>query len=78
MTKTRPSHTASLREAFSLRKKKSLLKKIRFETFMKDCRSKIMQDNESLYKKIDIEKEKIKAFLDAQYEDIIIIIKFKC
>jgi len=50
---------------------KNVLKKIRFKTFMKDCRSKIMQDNESLYKKIDVEKEKIKDFLDAQYKDII-------
>ncbi len=50
---------------------KNVLKKIRFKTFMKDCRTKIIQDNELLYKKIDVEKEKIKAFLDAQYKEII-------
>jgi len=50
---------------------KNVLKEIRFKTFMKDCRSKIIQDNELLHKKIDVEKEKIKVFLDAQYKDII-------
>ena len=50
---------------------KNVLKKIRFKTFMKDCRTKIIQDNELLYKKINVEKEKIKDFLDAQYKDII-------
>lgn len=49
---------------------KEVLKKIRFKTFMRDCWNVEQKGPSGFIYKIDDEKQKLKIFLDAQYQDI--------
>jgi len=49
---------------------KAVLKKIHFKTFMQNCWDVEQKDHSGFIKKIDDEKQKLKRFLDAQYQDI--------
>lgn len=49
---------------------KMVLKKIYFKTFMQDCWDAEQKDHSEFLKKIDDEKQDLKRFLDAQYQDI--------
>ena len=49
---------------------KMVLKKIRFKTFMRDCWDVEQKDHSGFIKKIDDEKQKLRSFLDTQYQDI--------
>lgn len=49
---------------------KKVLKKIHFKTFMRDCWDVEQKDYSGFAKRIDDERQKLKIFLNAQYQDI--------
>ena len=49
---------------------KMVLKKIQFKTFMRDCWNVERKDHSGFIKKIDNEKQKLRSYLDVQYQDI--------
>ncbi len=51
---------------------KEALQQISFKNFMKDCRAIEQKDHALLNRKIEIEKEGMKSFLDTQHKDIAI------
>lgn len=50
---------------------KEILKRIRFKTFMRDCRAAEQKDHASLNRILGKEKQLSKKYLDKQYKDII-------